>query len=206
MVQTRIEERMELIDQEIVEMKKEMSKIPAIEFSRTKITKNLELMQLQSKKQQRAILRFMETVANERSMMSERSSESMARESQATSPKENKPSTNRETGSEKADKKSNTEDNNGDRNKFKKVEMLVFNDEDPDLWLFHTKRYFQIHKLSEFEKIVVSTISFKGPALNWYRSQEERNKFLGLGGFEGSIINTFSIDERRINMWKVPSN
>ncbi|KAA0032329.1 histone-lysine N-methyltransferase ASHR1 isoform X1 [Cucumis melo var. makuwa] len=68
MVQTRIEERMELIDQEIVGIKKEMSKIPVIELNLTETTKNLELMQLQSKKQQQAILRFMET-ATERSMM-----------------------------------------------------------------------------------------------------------------------------------------
>lgn len=59
---------MELIDQEIVGIKKEMSKIPVIELNLTETTKNLELMQLQSKKQQQAILRFMET-ATERSMM-----------------------------------------------------------------------------------------------------------------------------------------
>ncbi|TYK06487.1 histone-lysine N-methyltransferase ASHR1 isoform X1 [Cucumis melo var. makuwa] len=55
MLQTRIEKRMELIDQEIAGMKKEMSKIPAIELSLIEITKDLELMQLQFEKQQQAI-------------------------------------------------------------------------------------------------------------------------------------------------------
>lgn len=52
--------------------------------------------------------------------------------------------------------------------------MSVFVGEDPDSWLFRAERYFQIHKLTESEKMLVSTVSFDGPALNWYRSQEER--------------------------------
>ncbi|TYK16425.1 histone-lysine N-methyltransferase ASHR1 isoform X3 [Cucumis melo var. makuwa] len=140
MVQTRIEERMELIDREIDEMKKETSKIHAIELGLIEITKNLELVRLQSEKQQQAILRLMETTEKERSMMSERLSESMSRESLATSTKENKPFISRKIDSEKADKKFDTEDNNGDQNKFKKVEMPVFNGEDPDSWLFRAER------------------------------------------------------------------
>ncbi|KAA0062917.1 histone-lysine N-methyltransferase ASHR1 isoform X3 [Cucumis melo var. makuwa] len=155
MVQTRIEERMELIDREIDGMKKEMSKIHAIELGLIKITKNLELVRLQSEKQQQVILRLMEMTEKERSMMSERLSESMSRESLATSTKENKPFISRKIDSEKADKKFDTEDNNGDQNKFKKVEMPVFNGEDPDSWLFRAERYFQIHKLSESEKMLV---------------------------------------------------
>ena len=49
-----------------------------------------------------------------------------------------------ETWEEKLEK----EDGNTERNKFKKVEMLVFNGEDPDSWLFRANRYLQIHKLT----------------------------------------------------------
>ena len=100
--------------------------------------------------------------------MSERLSESMVRKSPTRSAKENERSTNRKIGSKKADKKSDTEDNNGDRNKFKKIEMPIFNNEDIDSWLFRAEWYFQINKLCESEKMVVSTISFEGPTLNWY--------------------------------------
>lgn len=55
--------------------------------------------------------------------------------------------------------------------------MPVFNGDDPDSWLFRADRYFQIHKLTDCEKLTVTTISFEGLALNWYRSQEERDKF-----------------------------
>ncbi|KAA0032314.1 transposon Tf2-1 polyprotein isoform X1 [Cucumis melo var. makuwa] len=44
--------------------------------------------------------------------------------------------------------------------------------------------------------MLVSTISFDGPALNWYRSQEERNKFLSWGNLKERLLIRFrsSID------------
>uniref|UniRef100_A0A9I9EA63 Uncharacterized protein n=1 Tax=Cucumis melo TaxID=3656 RepID=A0A9I9EA63_CUCME len=45
MVQTRIEERLEMIDQEIAGMKKEIEKMPPIELSLSDIMKNLEKQQ-----------------------------------------------------------------------------------------------------------------------------------------------------------------
>ena len=71
MVQTRIEERLEAFDQEIAGLKKELSKMPVIEASLSEIMKNLELMRLQSEKQQQVLLMFMESNAKECSMMSE---------------------------------------------------------------------------------------------------------------------------------------
>lgn len=55
--------------------------------------------------------------------------------------------------------------------------MLVFNGDDPDSWFFCVNRYFQVHKPTDSKKLIVATISFEDPALNWYRSQEERDKF-----------------------------
>lgn len=53
-----------------------------------------------------------------------------------------------------------------EKNKFKMVEMLVFNGTDPYTWLFRAKRYFQIHKLTEAEKLIVVVISFEVVALD----------------------------------------
>ena len=66
----------------------------------------------------------------------------MVRESPMASVKENDPSTNWETSLERVEKKFNIEDHNNDRNKFKKIEMLVFNGEDLDSWLIRAERYF----------------------------------------------------------------
>lgn len=65
-----------------------------------------------------------------------------------------------------------------DHSKFKKVEMPIFSGHYPDSWLFQVDRYFQIHKLTDTEKmIVVAVISFDGTALDWCQSQEEQDPF-----------------------------
>ncbi|KAL0546676.1 hypothetical protein IC582_016588 [Cucumis melo] len=69
--------------------------------------------------------------------------------------------------------------------------MPVFAREDPDSWLFRVERYFEIHKLSDSEKMLVSTISFDGPALHWYRSQEEREKFLSWSNLKERLLVRF---------------
>ncbi|KAA0043238.1 transposon Tf2-1 polyprotein isoform X1 [Cucumis melo var. makuwa] len=183
MVQTRVEERLELIDQKIAGMKKEMSKMLVIELSLSEIAKSIDLMQLHSEKQQQLLFTMMETSARERSAMSERIMKSAARDYEKAKGKENEATSSKFTDSDRNfendrnERKNDANESYNNRNKFKKVKMSVFTGEDPDSWLFRTKRYFQIHKLTESEKMLVSTVSFNGPALNWYRSQEERDKF-----------------------------
>ena len=80
------------------------------------------------------------------------------------------------------------EDETNEWNKFKKVEMLVFNGDDPNYWLFRADRYFQIHKLTDAEKVLVVTISFEGLMLNWYRAQEERDKFIGWSNLKERLL------------------
>ena len=53
------------------------------------------------------------------------------------------------------------------------------------------ERYFQIHKLTDFEKMTVATINFEGPVLNWYRSQEERDKFIDWANLKERLLVRF---------------
>ncbi|KAL0545306.1 hypothetical protein IC582_015184 [Cucumis melo] len=183
MVQTRIEERLEVIDQEIALMKKELGKMPIIELTLNDIAKNMQTMRAQSDKQEQMMLMIMETIAKDRTTTSERNEKPNAHMSVTNKGKEKEANSSKSAVSgrgnsdERNEGKTETEEAAADRNKFKKVEMPVFAGEDPDSWLFRAERYFQIHKLSDSEKMLVSTISFDGPALNWYRSQEEREKF-----------------------------
>ncbi|TYK02420.1 transposon Tf2-1 polyprotein isoform X1 [Cucumis melo var. makuwa] len=130
------------------------------------------------------LMTMIEYSAKERSVVSERVTKSAARDSATRKGKENEATLSMTAKSDRNievirdEKKNDSEENSGDRNEFKKVEMPVFIGEDPDSWLFRIERYFQIHKLNESEKMLVSTISFDGPALNWYRLQEERDKYL----------------------------
>ena len=103
---------------------------------------------------------------------------------------ESEGSSRRESETKNKEKKVNEEGIN-DRNKFKKVEMPIFNGDDPDSWLFRAERYFQIRKLTEYEKATVSTVSFEGPTLNWYRSQEEREKFVDRANMKEKLLVRF---------------
>ncbi|KAA0038942.1 transposon Tf2-1 polyprotein isoform X1 [Cucumis melo var. makuwa] len=173
MVQTRIEERLEVIDQEIALMKKELGKMPIIELSLNDIAKNMQTMQSQSDKQEQMLLMIMETKAKDRTTTGERNEEPNAHTSVTNKGKEKEATSSKSaiSGQNNSDDRNEgkieTEEATPDRNKFKKVEMPVFAGEDPDSWLFRDERYFQINKLSDSEKMLVSTISFGGHALNW---------------------------------------
>ncbi|KAA0033062.1 histone-lysine N-methyltransferase ASHR1 isoform X3 [Cucumis melo var. makuwa] len=108
----------------------------------------------------------METNAKERSMISERLTELALRDTSTTKVKENEASSSHNIRANRNEKKADNDDSTGDQNKFKKVEMSIFNGEDPDSWLFCVEKYFQIHKLTESEKMLVPTISFDELALN----------------------------------------
>ena len=168
-----------------------------IEASLSEIAKNFELMRLQSEKQQQKLLMLMESTAEERSMMSERLTKSTIRDSATAKGKENEATssrvieTDRNIGDSQNEKKTDNNENATNRNKFKKVEMHVFNGEDPNSWPFRVERYFQIHKLIESENLLVSAISFDGPALNWYRSQEERDKFVSWSNLKERMLVRF---------------
>ncbi|KAA0046241.1 Ty3/gypsy retrotransposon protein [Cucumis melo var. makuwa] len=143
------------------------------------------------------LLMIMETIAKDRTTISERNDEpnvhtsvtNKGKDKEATSSKLAISGRNNADGRNEG--KTETDEFTLDRNKFKKIEMPVFAREDPDSWLFRAERYFQIHKLSDYEKMLVSTISFDGPALHWYRSQEEREKFLNWSNLKERLLVRF---------------
>ncbi|KAA0041313.1 histone-lysine N-methyltransferase ASHR1 isoform X1 [Cucumis melo var. makuwa] len=83
--------------------------MPVIEFSLSKIAKNIELMQLQLEKQQQMLLT--ETNARERSAMRERTTETPVRDAENVKGKENEASSsktqesNRNFGNDRNEKK-----------------------------------------------------------------------------------------------------
>ncbi|TYK29109.1 ty3-gypsy retrotransposon protein [Cucumis melo var. makuwa] len=117
-------------------MRSELNKLPAIEEKLMALTKNIEHLGVQAEKQQQFMLRFMETTVKERSMMSERITESNMRDSMAM------------------------------------------------------KMYFQIHKLTDFEKMIVATISIDGPVLDWVENREIIRNQANLKGCSGGKYNS----------------
>ncbi|KAA0037088.1 ty3-gypsy retrotransposon protein [Cucumis melo var. makuwa] len=64
-----------------------------------------------------------------------------------------------------------------DRIKFKKLEMPVFNGEDPDGWFYRAEHYFQMHLLNERKKLKIVVVSLEGKGLSWFKWAENRKRF-----------------------------
>ena len=113
---------------------KEISKLPAIEKTLAELSKNIE-------RQNQVMLRIMESAAQDRTTMNEKLTELLMRNYPAKSTNKDEGSSRREDEVKKSEKKT-VEENNNDRHKFKKVEMPIFNGDNPDSWLFRAERYF----------------------------------------------------------------
>ena len=137
MVQTSFKEKMESYDQEIQSIKKEMSKIPIIENTLIEISKNME-------KQKQMMLHIMESAAQDCSVMSEKLCEILMHNSTGKNVIKGEGFSSKETETRKEERRCQysmempifSNDFSNDRNKFKKVEMPIFNGDDPDSWLF----------------------------------------------------------------------
>ncbi|KAA0066183.1 Ty3/gypsy retrotransposon protein [Cucumis melo var. makuwa] len=105
-------------------------------------------MRSQFDKQQQMLLMIMETMAKDRSAVSDRTTESFARDSVTIKGKVNEATSSKSAVSDRNDgdgrneRKTEIEEVASDRKKFKKVEMPVFAGEDSDLWLFRTERKY----------------------------------------------------------------
>ncbi|KAA0047238.1 Ty3/gypsy retrotransposon protein [Cucumis melo var. makuwa] len=179
------DERLETVEMEI-------KRLPMIEENIALLAKSIAEMNSQIDKQaqqQQVILKYIEGIFKDDSpgRKTEEGSTSKVTMAEATSPaiaEEPKLETKTE------------EERSVDRSKFKKVEMPVFDGTDPDSWLFRADRYFKIHNLSDSERLTVAVISFDGPALDWYRSQEEREAFTGWDDLKQKMLES-TVEEYR---------
>ncbi|KAA0051273.1 gypsy/ty3 element polyprotein [Cucumis melo var. makuwa] len=78
-----------------------------------------------------------------------------------------------------------------DRIKFKKLEMPVFNGEDPDGWIYRAEHYFQMHLLNEQEKLKITIVSMEGKGLCWFRWAENRKRFRSWKELKERMYNHF---------------
>lgn len=54
-----------------------------------------------------------------------------------------------------------------DHNKFRKIEMPIFDDDDFDAWIFCVEQYFELNSLTDKEKATVVVVSFNRATLAW---------------------------------------
>ncbi|XP_050942184.1 transposon Tf2-1 polyprotein isoform X1 [Cucumis melo] len=175
-----VEERLETVELE-------MKRLPVIEENIALLAKSITEMNSQIDKQaqqQQVILKYIEGIVKEDSPERKIEEGSTSKVTMAeASPLAMVEEPKLETKTE--------EERSVDRSKFKKVEMPVFDGTEPDSWLFRADRYFKIHNLTDSEKLTVAVISFDGPALDWYRSQEEREAFAGWDDLKQKMLVRF---------------
>ncbi|KAA0066934.1 histone-lysine N-methyltransferase ASHR1 isoform X1 [Cucumis melo var. makuwa] len=87
--------------------------------------------------------------------------------------KENEASSSQNIEENRAEKKSDSDDNSADRSKFKKVEMAVFIGEDPDFWLFRAERPKGLAEMVLIAQLVENREIIRGEAnLNGFSSEK----------------------------------
>lgn len=62
-------------------------------------------------------------------------------------------------------------------------------------WIIKAERYFSFGDFTEKEKIVISSLSFDGPALNWFVATDRLNPFAGWGDFKSQLLERFGHSE-----------
>ncbi|CAH1422793.1 unnamed protein product [Lactuca virosa] len=53
--------------------------------------------------------------------------------------------------------------------RFRKLDMPLFDGENPDGWNLRAERYFNFYKLSEADKLVAAVVALEGDALLWFQ-------------------------------------
>ncbi|KAA0052318.1 transposon Tf2-1 polyprotein isoform X1 [Cucumis melo var. makuwa] len=193
MEQTQIEEKLEAFEQEVIGMKKELSKIPAIEENLRSLTKSLRLLRIQAEKNQQLLLQCVETMVKEKLIVSEQTvSERITTnlpvmksivEGGSTPMKrieteeQRKEIETEEKVGEEQTKKIGIEEDISDQNKFKKVELQRFSGKKFDSFIFWIERNFQKYELINSERVNVVVIKFDGTTFDWSRSKDEHDAF-----------------------------
>lgn len=62
----------------------------------------------------------------------------------------------------------------GDKGKYKWLEMLIFKGDPLESWVYRAEHYFEIHELTDEEKIKVAIISFDHDSVDSYCITENR--------------------------------
>lgn len=61
-----------------------------------------------------------------------------------------------------------------DKSKYKRLEMPIFVDENPESWVYRAEHYFYIHELNEMEKVKVAVVSFAPDEVDWFQWSNNR--------------------------------
>lgn len=82
------------------------------------------------------------------------------------------------------------------RIKFKMLEMLVFNGDNLDGWFYRAEHYFQLHLLTEQEKLKIIVVRLEGKGLSWFHWVENKKRFRSWRELKERIYRRFRCREQ----------
>ena len=73
----------------------------------------------------------------------------------------------------------------------RKLELPIFDGNNPNGWLFRAERYFEINRLTSSEKLCAAVVCLEGVALAWYYYKDGRRGFRGWTDFREMLLKRF---------------
>ncbi|XP_052192138.1 uncharacterized protein LOC127801242 [Diospyros lotus] len=73
----------------------------------------------------------------------------------------------------------------------KRLEMPIFEGENPNEWIFRAERYFAVNQLTDEEKIESATLCFKAAALSWFQWETRQRGIRSWEGLKQGILGRF---------------
>jgi hypothetical protein len=86
---------------------------------------------------------------------------------------------------------SSTELGRSGQGRLPKLQFLIFNDEDPQLWRSHCENYFDMYGVESNLWVRVSSMHFEDTMAHWLQSVECRVKYAGWVEFRVMIHDHF---------------
>ncbi|KAL5564770.1 hypothetical protein UlMin_027934 [Ulmus minor] len=73
----------------------------------------------------------------------------------------------------------------------KKLELPLFEGDNPFGWLFRADRYFAVNAITEGEKVYAASVCLEGPALNWFQWVDSQTPFRSWREFRAAVLQRF---------------
>ena len=73
----------------------------------------------------------------------------------------------------------------------RRLEMPLFEGDDPDGWVFRAERYFSVNQLSDAEKLDSAALCFEGAALAWFQWEQRRRRVRSWEELKAMMRNQF---------------
>lgn len=77
----------------------------------------------------------------------------------------------------------------------KRIEMPIFNGEDPEGWFYRVEIYLSINEYSEEEKLRIARLYFEGRALKWFKWYNDREPFQSWDEFKIATTEKYGITQ-----------